>query len=141
MTFCGKRGAQDDIGEEINRERYVLVEHLDVVARVLLGSEGVELTADGVNRLRDVFGGAGVGPLEQHVLDEVRDAAALVALVARAAHQPHADGHRPHVRHRFGNEPETVVENVAYNHALGRLLRHWWGLRVTGRRAGRHWPA
>ena len=104
--------------EQIDGERQMLVEHLDVVARVFLRRERVELAADRVDRLRDVFGGARVGALEEHVLDEVRDAAALVALVPRAAHQPHADRHRPHVRHRLGDEAETVVEDVANNHAL-----------------------
>ena len=51
-----ERRAQDDVGEEVDRERQVLVEHLDVVARVFLGRERVELAADRVDRLRDVLG-------------------------------------------------------------------------------------
>ena len=33
-------------------------------------------------------------------------------------HEPDADGHRPHVRHRFGDEPQSVVEDVAYDHLM-----------------------
>ena len=65
---------------------------------------------------------ARVGALEQHVLDEMRDAAALVALVPRPAHQPDADRHRPHMRHRLGDEAQTVVQNLANDHALRRLV-------------------
>ena len=57
------------------------------------------------------------GALEEHVLDEVRDAAALVALVPRPAHQPDADAHRPHVRHRLGDETKTVIQDLACDHA------------------------
>ena len=41
----------------------MLVEHLDVVARVFLGRERVELAADRVDRLGDVFGGRVAVPL------------------------------------------------------------------------------
>ena len=115
--FGRERRPQHDVGEQIHGERQVLVEDLDVVAGVFLRRERVELAADRVNRLRDVFGGARVGPLEEHVLDEVRDAAALVALVPRPPHQPHADRHRPHMRHRLGDEAEAVVEHFADDHA------------------------
>ena len=61
-------------GEQLDGERQVLVEHFDVVAGVLLRRERVELSADRVDRLRDVLGGSGIGALEEHVLDEMRDA-------------------------------------------------------------------
>jgi hypothetical protein len=81
----------------------MIVEHFDVVAGVFLGGERVELAADRINRLSDVLGGPVVGPLEQHVLDEVRDPTSFVAFMAGPAHQPDANGHRPHVRHGFGD--------------------------------------
>src|SRR5213596_2779054 len=37
---------QEDVGQEIDRERQVLVEHLDIEAGVLLRGEGVHLAAD-----------------------------------------------------------------------------------------------
>jgi hypothetical protein len=98
----------------------------------------VKLPANRIDRLGDIFGRAGIGPLEQHVLDKVRDAAALIAFVPRPAHQPHPDGDRTHVGHGFRDQAQTVVENVANNHALRRLVRHSWSLRDTsGPAAGR----
>src|SRR5213592_821351 len=37
---------EEDIGQEVDRERQMLVEHLDVEARVFLGGEGVHLATD-----------------------------------------------------------------------------------------------
>ena len=50
--------------EDVDRQRQVLVEHLDVVAGVFLGRERVELAADRVDRLRDVFGRSRAVPLK-----------------------------------------------------------------------------
>ena len=63
-----------------------------------------------------------VGALEQHVLDEVRDAARCVGFVPRPARQPHADRHRPDVRHRLGDETETAVQDLACDHALNATV-------------------
>ena len=111
-----ERGVKDDVGEDVERERQVLVEHLDVIAGVLFGGEGVELPADRIDFLSDVFGRAAGRALEEHVLDEVGDAAALVGLVARAARQPHPDADGTDVRHGLGDESKAVVENIADNH-------------------------
>src|SRR2546422_865793 len=61
---------QEDVGQEIDRERQVLVEHLDIEAGVLLRGEGVHLAADRVHRARDGLGGARLGALEDEGLDE-----------------------------------------------------------------------
>ena len=108
-----ERRVADDVGEDVDGERQMLVEHLDVVARVFLRGERVELPADRVDRLRDVLGRSGAGALEEHVLDEVRDAAALGRFVARAARQPDADADRADLRHPLGEKAEAVIENVS----------------------------
>ena len=124
LDFIGDEGrTQDDVGEQIDGKRQVLVEHLDVVAGVFLRGEGVELPADRIDRLRDVLGGALLGAFEEHVLDEMRDAAALVALVPRAPHQPDTDRHRTHMRHRLGDETEPVIEDFASYHSLEKVRR------------------
>ena len=82
---------QHDVGEQVDGERQVLVEHLDVVAGVFLRGERVELPADGIDCLRDVLGRAGRGALEEHVLDEVGDPAARPRLSwrePRVSHTP-----------------------------------------------------
>jgi hypothetical protein len=107
---------QDDIRQEIDGERQVLVEHLDVVRGVFLGRERVELTADRVNRLGDVLGRPCIRALEEHVLDEVRDARPIVGLVSRTACEPDTNSDRTDMGHRLGNETKTVVQDLADNH-------------------------
>ena len=124
MTFFSLSRSSDvevrvhhDVGEEVDRRRQVLVEDLDVVAGVFLRRERVELAADGVDRLGDVLGGARAGALEEHVLDEMGDAAAVDGLVPRPARQPDAEADGPDVRHRLGDEAETGIQDLACDHA------------------------
>ena len=51
-------GIANDVGEDVERQRQMLVEHLDVVAGVFLRGERVELAADRIDGLGDVFGSA-----------------------------------------------------------------------------------
>ena len=113
-----ERRVTDDVGENVHGERQVLVEDFDVVARVLFRGERVELSADRVDRLRDVFGGAAASALEQHVLDEVRDTASLGSLVARPARQPDTNADRTDLRHPLGEKTETVIENISDNRRI-----------------------
>ena len=101
------------VAREVDGDRQVLVEHLDVVAGVFLGRERVELPANRVDRLRDLLRRSARRALEQHVLDEMGDAAFGIALVARSAREPDADGNRAHVRHRLGDEPETRRQRLS----------------------------
>ncbi len=71
------------VGEHVERDAAVLRRALDVVARVLLAREGVELAADAVDLDADVARGrTPLRPLEEHVLAEVRDPVRLRGLVA-----------------------------------------------------------
>ena len=108
-----ERRVADDVRQDVDGERQMLVEHLDVVARVFLGRERVELAADRIDRLRDVLRGSAGRALEEHVLDEVRDAAALGRFVARSARQPDADADRTDLRHPLSEKTKTVTENVS----------------------------
>ena len=125
MSAGRNAGPQHHVAQQIGRERQMLVEHLDVVAGVFLGRERVELPANRVDLLGDLLRGPIRRALEEHVLDEMRDAALGVALVPRPAHQPHADRHRPHVRHRLGHEPQAGRQRFGYDHlATLRAGRH-----------------
>ena len=63
-----------DVGDDVDGERHVLLQHLGVVGGVLARGVGVELAADRLDLLGDGAGDAPLGALERHVLEEVRDA-------------------------------------------------------------------
>ena len=111
---------EEDVGQEVNRERQVLVEHLDVEAGVLLGGEGVHLATDRVHRARDGLGGARLGPLEDQVLDEVGHAEAALRLVSGAALDPHPDGDGPDVLHPLRDDTDAARKD-----ALPVPFAHW----------------
>src|SRR5450756_1945072 len=69
------------VGEHVDRQRQVRVEHPRVVARVLLGGERVQLSADRVHLRRDVERGTLARPLEQQVLKVVSRADVRLVLV------------------------------------------------------------
>ena len=62
------------IGHDVEGLGQMLIQHLHVVADQFLGSERVQPAADRIHRARDLFGGAVLGALEHHVLDEMGDA-------------------------------------------------------------------
>jgi hypothetical protein len=59
-----ERRVHDDVREHLDGQRQVFIEDFEVVARVFLGREGIHLSADGIDGLRDVLGGSRRGPLE-----------------------------------------------------------------------------
>ena len=107
VLFAEQR-VQHQVRQDVEGQREVLVQHLGVEAHQFLGGEGVQVAADGIHRARDVFGRAVRGALEQHVLDEVRDAVLLGRLAARAGADPHPHRDRAHVRHGFGDHADAV---------------------------------
>jgi hypothetical protein len=111
----------------------VLVENLDVIAGVFLRGKSVELAADRVDLLGNVFRGPALRALEEHVLDEVGDPAVLGRLVSRTAGEPDPDRHRTNVRHRFGHETETVGERLAADAGISQSS----GSRSEGRGSAR----
>jgi len=103
-------GVQDEVGEEVERGGDVFVEDLDVETDGLFAGEGVEIATDGVDFAGEVLGGAGGGALEDHVLDEVRDAVGGGGLVAGAAVDPDTHGDGAEVGHALGEDQEAVGE-------------------------------
>ena len=122
LDVRGREGRiHHDVRQHLQRQRQMLVEHLDVVAGVFLRREGVHLAADRVDRLRNVFGTARRRALEEHVLDEMRDPALRFRLVTRPARQPDADTDGTDVRHPLGQNAEPIRQNVADDSGLGQL--------------------
>ena len=83
----------EDVGEDVEGRRQILGQAGDVVERVFLGGLGVVLGADAVEVAIDRQGVAPGGPLERHVLEEMRDARQLARLVAapRLDEEPRGD--------------------------------------------------
>jgi hypothetical protein len=109
----GRVGVPDDIGEDIDGERQVLVEDFDVVAGVFLGGKGVELPADGIDSLSNIFRGPRRRAFEQHVLDKVGDPTTLGRFVPGSTRQPHADADGTDLRHPLREDAKAVVENIS----------------------------
>ena len=90
-VFFGEERAQDQIGEHVERQRQVLVEHLGTEANHFLGGEGVQVAADRVHLAGDLLRGAARGAFKDHVLNEMGDAAQPGGFASRSGAQPEAD--------------------------------------------------
>ena len=92
--LCVEPRVAQHVGDHVERDIAMLRGALHVVGRVLLAGEGIELAADRIDLARDLARARPpLGPLEEHVLGEVRDAVGLRRLVARAGGEHH------HARH------------------------------------------
>ena len=97
----------------------------NVVARVLLRGERVELTADRVDLHRDVARRRPpLCPLEEHVLGEVRDPAVRRVLVPRPRGEHHVARDRLRVTEWRGQDAQAVRQGVTlvHAHSLSNLL-------------------
>src|SRR3984957_13848402 len=65
----GKEGITDQMGDDIEGFRQMLVKHLDVIADEFLRRERVESAANRIDRPRNLLGRAVLCPLKKHVLD------------------------------------------------------------------------
>ncbi len=104
---------QHQVAEHLHGDGHVLVQHLDVEADTLLGGKSVHVAADGIDLARDLLRTAVLGPLEHHVLDEVRDAVPLQVFVPGPGLDPDPDRGGANVFHFLGNEDEPVGQNLA----------------------------
>ena len=114
-VFFGKERTQHQVGEHVKGDGQVFVQHLGIEADHLFRGEGVEHPADRVHLPRNLLGGAPRGALEDHVLDEMRDAVQGRRLAARTGAHPDADGHRAHVRHVLGHQHQPVRQLMPQN--------------------------
>ena len=104
----------EHVDEHVERRVAGLGGAADVVARVLLAREGVELAADRVDLAGDVARSRPpLGSLEEHVLGEVRDPVRLCRLVARAGGEHDEARDRLGVRHRRGQDAQAVRQREA----------------------------
>ena len=104
---------EHDIGHQVDGHLQVVIEHMRVVAGVLLGGERVQLTADRVHRLGDLDRCASRGGLEQQVLQEVGGAGHGGTLVAGTDVDPQADRGRTYRGHPLGDDPQAARQHGA----------------------------
>src|SRR5205807_8546618 len=103
-------GIEDQVTENVEGDGHVFVENLDVEADTLFGGEGVHVAADGIHLAGDLFGGAVLGPFEDHVLDGTGDAVRFRVFVARSGLQPDADRGGANMLHLLGDNGEADVQ-------------------------------
>ena len=116
--LCVEPGVAQHVDEHVERDVAVLGCALDVVRRVLLAGEGVELAADRVDLACDVAGRrAALGALEEHVLREMGDAVRVGRLVAGARGEHHHARHRLRMVEVRGQDAQTVVQGVTLERA------------------------
>ena len=108
MSLASKTGIQHQVAEHIHGDGQMLVQHFDVEADTFLGGEGVHVAADGVDLAGNFLRAAVLRALEDHVLDEVRDAVPLQVFVAGAGLDPDSDRGGANVLHLFGDEDQPV---------------------------------
>ena len=102
---CGQ-----DVGDDVEGERGVLLQHLRVVGGLLARGVGVDVAADRLDLLGDLRGGAAFGALEGHVLEEMRDAVLGLRLVARAGGDVGAERDGLDPLHPFGDDGKAGAE-------------------------------
>ena len=98
----------DEVGEDLDRERQVRVEHVGLIAGVVAAGEGVEAAAPDLELQRELLGGAALGALEHHVLEQMGDAHLLAALVGAGRAHLEAGGRRADARQLLGEDDEPV---------------------------------
>ena len=114
-VFGIKIGTEDEVGDDVEGDGKMFIEHFGVEADLFLGGEGVKHAADGIHFTRDRFRGAALGAFENHVLNEVGQAVFVGCFSARTAAHPHADGNGAHVRHILGNDHQVVGQSVLFD--------------------------
>ncbi len=102
---------QDEVGEQIECDGQVLVQDLDVVADQFLRGVGVKIAACRIGLPRDLLGRSIGRSLEEHVLDEVRDAVVFGCFSARAGADPHTYADRSDMRNGLGNDSNAVGQS------------------------------
>src|SRR5215471_11488791 len=117
-----KYRAKHQVAEDIERNRQMLIQDLDVETDAFLGGKSVHIPTDGVDLAGDLLGGATLGAFEDHMLDEMGDAIPLGVLITGAGLEPHANGSRANVRHLLGDDGEAVGQHLTPD--VARFLHH-----------------
>ena len=127
-VHLGESRSEDHVAHHVDRRLEVVVGDPRVDDGVLARGCGIQLAAEPVENLGDLLRRVAVCALEEQMLDEVRDARAVIALVARARADPVAERDRANVRQPLGDDPLARVK-------LGEDVLLHGGMVVRGRLA------
>ena len=105
----------EDVGEDIERKRHVGAQNAGIIGGRLGRGGGIEIAPYRFDLLRDLARGAARRALEGHVLEEVRDAVLVGALVAAAGADPDAQRGGLQVRHGVGNHNKARWQTRDFN--------------------------
>ena len=101
MTCCSRSSSSgsnfescQDVGQDVDRQRHVVAEHAGVEGGGLDAGRGVDFAADILDLGGDLEGAPRGRSLERHVLEQMRHAVLVVALVAGAGLDPDAQERR-----------------------------------------------
>ncbi len=130
-------GVPQHVGQDVERELELRVGDAHVEHGVLVGGERVHLAADRLDRLRDLACAQPLGALEQQVLEEVARAPLRALLVARAAPDPRAEGHRAESGKRFGDDAQARGRARVRPTPFTASFTTWSMLSAADHRAGR----
>src|ERR1051326_442335 len=89
------------IAQNVDGDRQVLIQHLDVEANGFFSGKGVHVAADGIHLAGDIARSARLGAFEHHVFGKMGDAIQLWRFIPRAGLHPYAYGNGADVRHLF----------------------------------------
>src|SRR5579864_2074517 len=104
---------QHQVAEHVECYGKMLVEHLDVEADALLGGEGIHIAPDGVHLAGDLLGRSVLRALEDHVLDEMRNAIPMGVFVPRTGFYPYPNGDGADMLHLLRDDGEPVGQDFA----------------------------
>ena len=110
------------VAHHVDRLVEVVVGDSGIDDRVLARGGGVQLPAHRVEDLGDLLRVVALRALEEQVLDEVRDARALVPLVPRAGADPEPERDRPEVRQPLGDDPLAGIQLGEHVLLHGRIV-------------------
>ena len=104
-----------NVGEYVECERHVGLEHARVIGGVLGSGRGIEIAADRLDLLGDLACAAPPRALERHMFEEMRNAVLVAAFVAAAGSDPDAERSGLEMRHRVGHHRDAGFQGRQLN--------------------------
>lgn len=115
-----KLRAKDEIGDDVEGNRKVLVEDFGIEADLFFRGECIEHAADRIHFAGDALGGAALRTLENHVLEKMSQAIFRGGFATGTVANPNADRDRADMLHGLGDDNESVRKDMAMDVACGR---------------------